>query len=211
MYAKTTVNIRDYPNVHCKIVGKFKWNDTIEIVRRVNKKWYQVNYKNKLKYICAKYVKKKKTKYKSYDASEFKKTSGFKSFEDGNNITNNTKLAQGKLKQKYHLDSKTGIYMVDDRYCIAVGSYYSKKVGTKIDLVLSYKGKTHVLKCIMADGKADRHTTNNHRIHISDGSMVEFVVSKKALSKKTRMMGNISYAGKAFKGYIKTIRVYENK
>ena len=97
--------------------------------------------------------------------------------------------------------------MVGDRYCIAIGSYYTKTIGKKIDIVLKHKGKTHVLKCITADSKADKDTVSKHRIH-KDGSVVEFVVNTSSLPQKAKVMGDISYAGKKFKGKITKIRVY---
>lgn len=101
--------------------------------------------------------------------------------------------------------------MVGDRYCVALGSYYTTKIGTKVDLVLSYKGKKHVLKCILADQKDDRDTINNHRVH-KDGSVAEFVVNSQVMPRKARYVyGDVSYAGKQFRGKIVKIRVYKNK
>ena len=75
--------------------------------------------------------------------------------------------------------------------------------------MLSHNGRKHTLKCITADSKADKDTINNHRIH-KDGSIVEFVVKSSALNKKARYTwGNISYAGKQFRGKIVEIRVYK--
>lgn len=204
-YAKTTVNIRAKPNTKSKIVGKFCWNDKVHIVKKINKKWYLVKYKKENRYVCAKYLKKKRSKYISYQSPS---SNTFKSYEDADCITDSTKLAQGRLKKKYHLD-KSGVYMVGDRYCIAVGSYYTKKIGVKIDLVLSHNGRKHTLKCITADSKDDSDTVNNHRVH-KDGSIVEFVVKSSALNKKARYTwGDVSYAGKQFKGEIVEIRVYK--
>lgn len=209
MYAKTTINIREFPNKNSKIKGKIHWNDAVKIIKRFNKKWLQIKYKNKIRYICSKYLRKKKIRYKSYkDPIQFKNTNHFKSYEDAKDITNSTELPHGRLKKQYHLD-KSGVYMVNDRYCIAIGSYYTKEIGVKVDLILSNKkGKIHILKCITADSKADRDTINKHRVH-SDGSQIEFIVSINNLSKKTRLMGNISYAGKQFKGHVKEIRIYD--
>ena len=204
-YAKTTVNVRNKPSKKSKIVGKLYWNDKVQIVRKVNKKWYLVRYKEKNRYVCAKYLKKKRSKYRTYQSPS---SNTFKSYEDANCITDSTKLAQGRLKKKYHLD-KSGVWMVGDRYCIAVGSYYTKKIGVKINLVLSHNGRKHTLKCITADSKADKDTINNHRVH-KDGSIVEFVVKSSALNKKARYTwGDISYVGKQFRGRIVEIRVYK--
>ncbi len=206
MYAKTTINIRNKPNKKSKIIDKVHWNDKVKVVKKINKKWYCIKYKKKLRYIYADYLSKSKIKYKEYSSIT---TNTFKSYEDADCITDNINLAQGNLKKKYHLDNKSGVWMIGNRYCIAIGSYYSKKIGTKVDLVLSNKGKKHILKCILADGKADKDTINNHRIH-KDGSLVEFVVKTSVLPYKAwYTYGDVSYAGKQFKGKIIKIRIYE--
>ena len=129
-YAKTTVNIRAKPNTRSKIVGQLYWNDKVQIVRKINKRWYLVRYKKKNRYVCTKYLKKKRSKYKAYQSPS---SNTFKSYEDAECITDSSKLAQGRLKKKYHLD-KSGVWMVGNRYCIAVGSFYAgEKVGVKID------------------------------------------------------------------------------
>lgn len=204
-YATTTVNIRAKPNTKCKIVGQIYFNDKIKILKRISKNWYMVSYKKKKRYICSKYLKKNKVKYITYPSPS---TNSFKSYEDAKCITNSNSIPQGKLKKKYQLDYHSGVWMVENRYCIAVGSYYTKRIGVKIDLVLSQNGRKHTLKCITADSKADKDTVNQHRIH-SDGSIVEFVVSTSSLPLMARQMGDVSYAGDKFKGRIEQIRVYK--
>lgn len=76
--------------------------------------------------------------------------------------------------------------------------------------MLSYDGKEHIIKCITADVKSDRDTVNKHRVH-KDGSIAEFVVRTSLLSKNARCTGDISYAGKQFRGKIVKIRVYEGE
>lgn len=72
-----------------------------------------------------------------------------------------------------YTDPLTGIRMSQGRYCIAVGSFYTTKIGQKIDLVLT---NGEVIKCILGDCKADVHTDPTHRFHAIDGSVAEFVV-----------------------------------
>ena len=101
--------------------------------------------------------------------------------------------------------------MVGNRYCVALGSYYTTKIGTKVDLVLSHNGKMHVLKCILADQKANKDTVNMHRVH-KDGSIAEFIVNSQVMPRKARYVtGDVSYAGKQFRGKVVKIRVYKNK
>ncbi len=206
-YANTTINIRAKPNINSKIIGKIYWNDRVKIHKAENKKWAVINYKGKKRYLCKRYLQNRKHKYKSYSSPSSKT---FKSFEDSKCITNNKNIPQGKLKSEYHLDHHSGVWMVGNRYCIAVGSYYTKEIGVKIDLVLSSAmGRKHILKCIAADSKSDNDTTNNHRVHKKDGSVVEFIVKTKYLPTKAKTMGDISYCGQKFKGKIKEIRVYK--
>lgn len=72
-----------------------------------------------------------------------------------------------------YTDTKTGIRMVDGRYCIALGSYYTHNVGQKVDLV--FKDGT-VVNCIIGDCKADIHTDSTNSFHTQDGSVAEFIV-----------------------------------
>lgn len=129
-YAKATINIRAKPNTKSKIVGKLYWNDKVQIIKKVSKKWYMIRYKRKKRYVCADFLKRRKSKYKVYPSQS---SNAFKSYEDANCITDSTKLAQGRLKRGYHLDYHSGVWMVGNRYCIAVGSFYTKRIGVKID------------------------------------------------------------------------------
>ena len=127
----------------------------------------------------------------------------FKSYMDYRCIRNRSSR-QYKLQKKAVTNKKTGIRMINGRYCIALGAYYTRRIGAKVDLVMS-SGK--VVKCITADMKADRDTVNNHRQH-RDGSVAEFVVDTPRLSRKVRRMGDVSYTG-PFRGRIKKIRIYK--
>lgn len=205
-YAKKTINVRASPNSSSKIVDKIYWNEKINVVNRYNKKWYEIIFNNHVRYIKCANAQKKPFAYKTYKCFS---DGSFKSYEDSCCITDSNDLAQGKLKDKYTLDETTGVYMIENRYCIALGSYYTKDVGVKVDLVLENKnGKKHILKCITADNKANEDTVNNHSMH-PDGSIVEFIVHINSLSRKTNIMGDISYANKKFKGKIKNIRIYK--
>lgn len=127
----------------------------------------------------------------------------FKSYMDYRCIRNRSSR-QYKLQKKAVTNKKNGLRMINGRYCIALGSYYTRRIGAKVDLVMS-SGK--VIQCITADMKADRDTINRHRQH-RDGSVAEFVVDTKKLSGKVRRMGDVSYTG-PFKGRIRQIRIYK--
>lgn len=69
-----------------------------------------------------------------------------------------------------------GFRVVGERYCIALGSGYTSKIGTKVDLVLE---DGTILKCILGDAKADVHTdASTHKFQHFDGSVAEFIMGE---------------------------------
>lgn len=65
----------------------------------------------------------------------------------------------------------TGLRMVEDRYCVAVGLKYGV-AGDKIDLVME---DGSVVKAIIGDIKSNRNTDETHMFQRDDGSIVELV------------------------------------
>lgn len=128
----------------------------------------------------------------------------FKSYMGYKTITSKNSN-QYKLQQNAYTDDKTGIRMVDNKYCIAVGSYYTTDIGTHIDLIMENES---VVECILADVKADIHTDITNRQN-PNGSIVEFIVDTKNMDKMSKKMGDMSYADERLEGEIKYIRVYK--
>lgn len=128
----------------------------------------------------------------------------FKSYMDADTITSRN-TDQYKLKDKYVIDEQTGIWTVDERYCIAVGSYYTQSIGTYIDVVME-NGST--LHCILGECKRNRDTDYTNRQN-PNGSVVEFIVNTSSMPSMVRKMGNCSYACEEMKGEIESIIVYD--
>lgn len=126
----------------------------------------------------------------------------FKSYMDCKYITDESS-EQYKLKFDY-LSSASGIMVIEDRYVIAVGSYYTTEIGCRVDLVMENGA---VVPCIVGDCKADKHTDKTNRQN-PNGSVVEFIVCTDNLSDETRLHGDCSYADTRLKGEISSIRVY---
>ena len=96
--------------------------------------------------------------------------------------------------------------MVEGRYCIALGSYFTTTIGQYIDIVLA---NGTVIPCILGDQKADAHTDSLHVAHRTDGSVVEFIVDKKVLPNTPKRMGNISYSYDEWRSPVVQIIVYD--
>ena len=127
----------------------------------------------------------------------------FKSYMDADTITSRN-TDQYKLKAKYVLDPQTGIWTVDERYCIAVGSYYTQSIGTYIDVVME-NGST--LHCILGECKRNRDTDYTNRQN-PNGSVVEFIVNTSSMPTMVRKMGDCSYGSQSMTGEIQSIIVY---
>jgi hypothetical protein len=145
--------------------------------------------------------------YSDYDTPS---NDSFKSYMDYRTITDKTS-EQYKLQQEQAYTEWHGIRMVDDRYCVAVGSYYTTTIGQKIDVILE---NGNVIPCIVADLKKDIHTDSTNRQN-PNGSIVEFIVDCDVLNQKIQKSGDISYFEKVFgtnlfSGEIDIIRVYED-
>ena len=128
----------------------------------------------------------------------------FKSYMGAHKITD-TSSAQYQLKSEY-LDSACGIKLVDDRYVIAIGTYYTETVGTRVDLVMD---SGEVVPCIVGDVKADEDTDATNRQHNVDNSVVEFIVNSDTLNSEAKSHGDCSWADPRLMGEIKAIRVYK--
>lgn len=129
----------------------------------------------------------------------------FKSYESYKAITSKNS-SHYKLQNQYAVTGPDGIRRVDDRFCISVGSYFTTKIGQYIDVVLE---NGTIIPCILGDQKSDRHTDALHIAHMSDGSIIEFIVDLSVLDDLPRKMGNISYVYPEWKSPVVQIIVYD--
>lgn len=119
--------------------------------------------------------------------------SDFKTFMDYRCITS-TGSAQYKLQHDGNATTNSeGFRMYNGEYMVAVGSYYSQKIGTRLRITLD-TGKQFY--AVVGDHKADIHTDelNQHR----NGNVVEFIVDQSkipSICKKTGNMANAPEAG----------------
>lgn len=111
---------------------------------------------------------------------------------------------QYKLQQIAYTDAN-GLRVVNGRYCIAVGSAFTTKIGTWIDLILE---NGQIIPCVLADCKADIHTDYTNMV-AGDGSIAEFLVDMKVLSNQVRTSGDVSNVCEEWKSNITKVMVYE--
>ncbi len=119
----------------------------------------------------------------------------FKSYTNYKLLSSNS--PQGRLQTQAHTDS-TGIRMVGEYYCAALGTYYEGNIGDKYLVTLEGGNQ---FKMILCDIKSDAHTDANHQYTKVNGCVIEFYVDYSVLSSYVRSMGDISYIN-GFKGEI---------
>ena len=124
----------------------------------------------------------------------------FKSWMDWRAIT--YRNSRQWRMQQISYTCEAGFRRVDGLYMIALGTYFLYNgVGDVFDVTLS-TGIT--FRAVVGDIKCDRHTDPTNRFHLSDGSVVEFVVDRQVMCRSILSLGNISSAG--FPGDIVSIQ-----
>ena len=101
-----------------------------------------------------------------------------------------------------YTDSETGIRMIGDCYCVALGSYYGSTIGTKYRITFSTGKSINVILC---DQKSDRHTDSNHQYAVKNEDIIEFYVQKSKIPSGVRgNYGNLEQ----FDGSVVSIEKY---
>lgn len=130
---------------------------------------------------------------------------GFKSYMDRETITDRNSAQYAFLQNAYL--NENGLWMSDERYCAALGSYYTTDIGTYFDLVMD---NGSIIPCVLAECKSDYDTDSLTHRQNPNGSISEFVVDTPSLPSSVTIAGSISALGGIFDGEIESIRVYNN-
>ena len=81
------------------------------------------------------------------------------------------KSSQWKKIQTIAYSDSNGLRKVDNYYCVAMGSYYTKTLG---DLFRITTDTGNIFDVIITDFKADRHTNSTHQYTKRNSCIVEF-------------------------------------
>ena len=159
------VDIKKEPDANSDTVGKYNWNVGIPVTY-IDDEWVKI--KGVEHYILKKFTSETPIDYIDCDVPS---NNSIKSYMDYKFITSKSS-DQYKLQKSLAYTGDNGLRMVNGRYCIAVGSYYTTKIGQYLDIELE---NGEVIKAILADCKADIHTDATNRMN-PNGSVIEFVV-----------------------------------
>ncbi len=128
---------------------------------------------------------------------------GFKTFEDTNKIT----FGEAGQINRNSTTNELGIQTLNDRYLVAVGTYFNLQIGQYFDLVLE---NGTVIPCVLGDTKADVDTCNSNIFTVHSNCMSEFIVQTDALPNEVQQKGDISFAKPEWNSPVKEVITYEN-
>lgn len=196
------VNVRRQPSKNSEVIKQVSFNEKVIIIENklTNDVWYTVDLDNKIGYIHKDYVSDKPINYRIYNVPCVKN----KTWMPYTAIT-----SRGSKQYKLQQIAYTGDYgirMVDDRYCVALGSHFGCEIGQYFDLVLS---NGTVIFCIMADQKANKHTDSVNIITVDTNCLSEFIVDRHSLKYEAKRDGDISSCCDEWDSPVVQIKVYK--
>ncbi len=175
------LNVRKDPSLNAEILDTLSIHEQINY-SEYNDKWVVIKYGNEVAYLYKEYVEELVVK-----SSKGVWNDQRKSYMDYRKITSKNSK-QYQLQANYAHTSPDGYRMVGERYCIALGSYYTKSVGCYVDVVLE---NGIVIPCILGDCKANCDTLDNNS-RGKDGGVAEFIVDEKQLPPQVKKAGDCS-------------------
>lgn len=102
----------------------------------------------------------------------------------------NTGSKQWELQQSA-ITNEDGFRIYNDKYMIALGTFYSPYVGIEFEIEFD-TGK--VIQCITGDVKNNIHTDKTNRYIEHNGNVLEFIVDTEKIGALSRKMGDMSYS-----------------
>ena len=114
----------------------------------------------------------------------------FKSYMSYTSITN-TESQQYKMQEEAWTN-EDGFRVYNDKYMVAMGTYYAQECGEEFIITLE-DGKE--IEVVIGDIKQDAHTDYNNQYVEHNGNIVEFIVDMSVLDDTSKKMGDVSYSG----------------
>lgn len=130
------------------------------------------------------------------------KSHGFKSYTHYKAITRKSSL-QYKLQRDFAYTGDYGIRQVNGRFCIAVGTGVTKRMGQYVDVILE---NGTVIPCIVCDQKADQHTKSDKITTAHNKCVCEFYLGY--VLPRIKECGDVSKACLEWQSPVCEFRVY---
>lgn len=193
------VNLRSKPNNKSLALDSLFFNDVVSVYGTCGD-YVKVKFGGQTGYVASKYISKKQPESKTFDVPY----ASMKTWMSYKTITSKGSK-QYKLQQIAYTGNY-GIRMVNNRYCVALGSHFGCEIGQYFDLILA---NGTVIPCIMSDQKADIHTDSNNIITSASNCLSEFIVDVEALNSNAKRDGTMSSCTESWNTHVAQIIVYE--
>lgn len=208
-YTSTNVNLRELPTTESNVVDVIPFNQKISYsIEKFNDNWCYVKVSGKEGYMYSKYIKDKPTKisvnYTRYIVPNYSGKKTYMPYRTNSGSIFYSKSKQYQLQQ-YAYTGTYGIRQVDNRYCVALGSYFTTDIGQYFDLVLA---NGEVISCILADSKSDRHTDSSNIFTVASNCCSEFIVDTSSLVSNAKRDGDVSSCTDKWKSPVVEVRIY---
>lgn len=202
-YATSIVNIRSQPSTESKILGTLDFNDKISFQSLDNtQNWIVIEYNGNDAYVCSDYISYWTCPYQEYEVPV---GSRFKSYMSYKTILSKSSK-QYKLQDEYAYTGRYGIRQSNNRYCVAIGTYFGCDIGDYADLVLENGEIIHI---IVSDVKDDMHTDTYNIATKKNGCVSEFIVDTDFLAESAKLAGDISCCNEKWRSKVVKIKVYD--
>lgn len=200
-YTKDTVTIHEKAQLDSKEVGILHFNSIIAYKEIEDSEFLEVVYADADNYG---FVERQHIVEESCDKKilNVPANKGVKNWMPYNIFS---KASSQYALQKIAETDSEGLRTVKDRYCVALGSYFTSSIGQYFDLVLA-NGK--IIPCVLADAKADIHT-DAMNIFSRSGCCSEFVVDSKSILSPVKFSGDMSKNREEWESPVVSVIVYD--
>lgn len=213
------VSIMSEPSEASEMIDVYMFNDRVSFTYynekwccvkvfhpNINERGIQIGVKVLDGYIDMNYVSGATNAYKVYKIRDFR---CFKSYMSYKSIKDETSK-QYELREKYAYTGEYGIRQINERFCVAVGTYFDMEIGTYFDLILE---NGTIIPCVLGDVKDEKHTLSDNITTAKNLCVSEFIVDEKYLPYKVKnneetSSGNISDCCEEWNSSVVEIRVY---
>ena len=115
------------------------------------------------------------------------------------------KTAQQRLQNIAWTD-EYGFKIVNDRYCVALGSRFTSVIGQYFDITLE---NGTVIPCVLSDQKDDKDTDDTNTYMLSNHCSSEFCVNTDMIPEEVKLHGDCSYLKPEWQSKVCKITVYD--
>ena len=111
---------------------------------------------------------------------------------------------QQRLQELAYTDQE-GFRKVNDRYCVALGSFFTTEIGQCFDLYLE---NGEIIHCVLGDGKSNKETDKHNIFTNNSNCCSEFLVDPDLIPDSVKRSGDVSYRTDTWQSPVNQIVVY---